>query len=634
MPAEDCWGRAQLSCLVEDAPLRPSSVLDMQWLDGADDVLMRARGVGEASPWASGPQGPAPVAVICSFAKALRHPLVSDELDGDRYLREGDALACAVEDFSRAHSSLCPGAGLVLVDALPSLGEGETDGLAERLLKYVGHVFVVRRSADPEMAGSAHLSCYHGKAAERSLPSGEEVGVFKEELSVSERSVGLLPGMLVSQVSAEASCAGDGIGRCGREPDPMYGRSSSSCGAALPASRLGADSGGDARFDAASSRSLYSGAAPCSAAVPSRADCPPGSGSSFSSQTKGPSSPGPLERQETPVCGGRAKSEGSDWQPPMGGRLICVERRVISDARARLGGKESDDVVPTGLRSLDRILQGGLRRGRLTLVVENSGVRQGSFAGQVALSVAKTGRPVFMATGSQSVEEFSLWAVMNQTGVDLDAASKGLCEGDGQKLRDLELKFNGWGYAPALRLFDGRDVRSPDDLAGIPASKACLFVVDGLAPLAAGMAVRMRRDGLAGDRAWSGPAVSRRSCLMDCVDVLVEVARKGNCAVVATLPGCLSASDDVAGRSLPDGPLAGWGEPGLWDYCEDRADLVISVDRASLQPGAAGVAPDLPTSDSARLSVWKCRFCAPGTTVEVAFDAGRGTFCDLPESNG
>jgi len=94
---------------------------------------------------------------------------------------------------------------------------------------------------------------------------------------------------------------------------------------------------------------------------------------------------------------------------------------------------ESDSGWPTGIPSLDRMLGGGLRAGRVYVLAARPSVGKSSFAASLGITLAERDLPVLMLSQEMSAGEIADRAISNIGGIDYSTVQTG-------RLNDLE-----WG---------------------------------------------------------------------------------------------------------------------------------------------------------------------------------------------
>lgn len=106
----------------------------------------------------------------------------------------------------------------------------------------------------------------------------------------------------------------------------------------------------------------------------------------------------------------------------------------LTRARARAAGQVSDDVVPTGLPSLDLLLKGGLRRSNLVIVGGRPAMGKSAVALQLLLNAARAGRGAALFSLEMPGGEQAQRALASMAGVPLGV----LREGGGLSASDLD----------------------------------------------------------------------------------------------------------------------------------------------------------------------------------------------------
>lgn len=94
--------------------------------------------------------------------------------------------------------------------------------------------------------------------------------------------------------------------------------------------------------------------------------------------------------------------------------------RVIDVLSARLDGQDPEPAIETGLVDLDRMLNGGLRRGRVYVVGARPGMGKSAFAQTVANNAAQAGHSVLQLSMEMPESEVSTRAAANWGRIGMD----------------------------------------------------------------------------------------------------------------------------------------------------------------------------------------------------------------------
>ena len=252
---------------------------------------------------------------------------------------------------------------------------------------------------------------------------------------------------------------------------------------------------------------------------------------------------------------------GSPGEPYNGPMVRQVETSPLAEVMRRVDasadGAPSEDTLPTGFPSADKLLGGGLRRGDLVVLGGDIGSGKSALALAIALRAAQDGRNVAFFTGEASTERV----------IERALAIEGRARMDDLRRGTLDDATRSTVGAAALRLRDAAPT-----VAAIPAG--------GVADIAEELRRQLDVDLVVLDPVQA-LASSERSLAEDvavAVLALKRVAGELNVALLVTsaLPG-LSADRTDARPKLDD-----FGALGA---LKQHADVVLALYREEMYGG-------------------------------------------------
>ncbi len=234
--------------------------------------------------------------------------------------------------------------------------------------------------------------------------------------------------------------------------------------------------------------------------------------------------------------------------------------RLLMRIDAAADGERIGEGVPTGFRSLDDLLGGGLRRGDLVVLAGDVGAGKSSFALAIALRARAAGRPVLVLCGEMAPDRVFERALALEGRARIDDLRRGAVNEETR----AHLGAAALRMRDVLPVIDRIPRGGPESLAvlldGVPGTE--LLVVDSLQCLAPGVAPHAEE-------------------LAAAVTALKTLAMDRDVAVLSTAH--LSGRPPEAGDSRPT--LEDMGALGT---IKQLADVILGIHREEMYDAGRG----------------------------------------------